>query len=478
MGVKEIITINVGQAGCHIGEAVTKQYVAEANGSLMVNEVPQFSKCFFEEYGEEQVKGAGRGQYKARMMFLDSDPTTVDRIKNDSSCEYYNPDDLRALQVSKATYQDGVICATDFDTTAGEQILNARINKLLEKCDNIDGVIMNYALSGGTGSGLPINILESNVFSKCNVMSFQVWPSNSFSSGPVAKINTVFSLGWHMSSKSAPNANIVVDNEALYNQLQRGGVESPKLRDINQMIALIHSSITLPFRNTKRRGIAANTGLDSFAQNVTSDKLNFITAAYAPITSKSAAESEPPSLEDLFKEVVNPENCFVNYKVDEAADDDKFPDECMHSYQSALFRGREDASDPNRVMDRMQEVCAEMVESRALPMAEYREFNAVSESQNAIATLDESSTFREGKDLTMFANNAALGHVLEKRILVPTRKFNNLYDSNVPFKEHYPLVWEPEWNGRRRAIYDYIDAAKEKITQKRFPPTDTTDEDF
>merc|ERR1711870_71013 len=61
-----------------------------------------------------------------------------------------------------------------------------------------------------------------------------------------------------------------------------------------------------------------------------------------------------------------------------------------------------------------------------------------SESLPAVASIVEGCDLKKGKDLTMFANNAALGHVLEKRILRPTRIFNR---NLPPYNEHYSVVW-------------------------------------
>jgi len=471
MKKKEILTICFGQAGLNIGEAVVKQYDAEAKGALSKNGEPVYGHCFFEECAEGQTKGVQKKQYKARIGGFDSDSSVVDRLlATNVEDGFFHEHALHKLQVSKATYVDGFACIDHFSDGEEGVSVNNTINRLLEPCNDLDGVILNYALSGGTGSGLASAVMElEGIFRKKLKLSFQIWPSNSFSAGPVSKINSVFSLGWHMSKSQeskAPDTNIVVDNEAIYWQLKRAGL-SPTLGNINETIAMVHSSITLPFRKMSG-GIDKASGLQSFRTYVVEGRANFVTAAHT----RGSVEGKPLSLNEMVAKCCDPKNCFINYTVDEAPEGQREPPADMHRYLNVLFRGRENPRDKESKMKRkLNGIRMEAVKSGACRMAPKRSTCCKAEVLSSVASVVPGSNLSEGRDLTMFANNAALGHVLEKRILRPTRIFNR---NLPPYNEHYSVMWG-EWSERRMAIYDYIDATSE-LANPNHQPTDRSGE--
>merc|ERR1719229_1942434 len=117
-------------------------------------------------------------------------------MTSDDMKDYFPLDDMgdfKLLHNSAGTYDVGYLTLDRFDG-----LLTKKIISMMEKCDKLDGVIMNYGLSGGTGSGLSIRLMDTGIFENRDVLSFQVWPSNSFSSGPVSPINTTFALGKHI----------------------------------------------------------------------------------------------------------------------------------------------------------------------------------------------------------------------------------------------------------------------------------------
>lgn len=84
----EIVSLNVGQAGCEIATSVWQLYAAEhnidANGKRSNEQSEEDGcDCFFAE--------TLSGQYVPRTILVDSEPTVVDKIRHSQQKHLFNP---------------------------------------------------------------------------------------------------------------------------------------------------------------------------------------------------------------------------------------------------------------------------------------------------------------------------------------------------------------------------------------------------
>merc|ERR1719471_450328 len=94
--VREVITINIGQAGCQVGNQVWEQYVAEHHierdgwrSSKLADEDNTF-KCFFEE-ADVNHRSDRDARFVPRNIFVDLEPNVVDAIQQGTLKELFHP---------------------------------------------------------------------------------------------------------------------------------------------------------------------------------------------------------------------------------------------------------------------------------------------------------------------------------------------------------------------------------------------------
>ena len=151
--VREVLTLNVGQCGIQLGQAVWEQYCAEhaigVDGKKPGKVTDDSFKCFFEE--------TGAGQYVPRNLMVDLEPNVVDDVKNSKYAKIFQPEFLLGGKEDAANN-----FARGHYTVGKEMIdkVNDRLRKLVDNCDNVQGFVINHSVGGGTGSGLGALILE------------------------------------------------------------------------------------------------------------------------------------------------------------------------------------------------------------------------------------------------------------------------------------------------------------------------------
>merc|ERR1712154_9743 len=89
MGVREVLTVNVGQCGIQLGQAVWEQYCAEhkidVTGKKDDNaDADTTFLCFYEE--------TGAGQYVPRNLMVDLEPNVIDDVKNSKYSKIFHPE--------------------------------------------------------------------------------------------------------------------------------------------------------------------------------------------------------------------------------------------------------------------------------------------------------------------------------------------------------------------------------------------------
>jgi len=153
--MREVLTIEVGQAGIQLGNAIWEQYCAEHsidyNGKRkdVIAVKDDSFKVFFEE--------TGSGQFVPRNLAVDLEPNVIDDVKNGPFAAIFHPEFLVAGK------EDAANNFARGHYTIGKQIIdkvNDRLRKLVDNCDNVMGFVIGHSVGGGTGSGLGALILE------------------------------------------------------------------------------------------------------------------------------------------------------------------------------------------------------------------------------------------------------------------------------------------------------------------------------
>lgn len=135
--MKEIICINIGQAGIQIGNACWELFCLEheiqPDGNIHIDDtVTKDSNNSFNTFFTETKKG----KYVSRSLFIDSEPSVIDEVRTGTSGQLFHPDQLiSGKEDSSSIYSMGnYILSRDLINIA----LN-HIRKLVENCSNLQG---------------------------------------------------------------------------------------------------------------------------------------------------------------------------------------------------------------------------------------------------------------------------------------------------------------------------------------------------
>jgi tubulin alpha len=309
MPTREVLTINVGQAGIQMGNSVWRQYSAEHNikpdGTLYVPDDadPKASDKYFTTFYEE----TGTGQYVPRNITVDLEPTVVDDVRAGIFAQMFHPEFLiNGKEDAANNFARG-------HYTVGKEILdqvNDRLRKLVDNSQNVQGFIINHAVGGGTGSGLGALILERIAvdYRKKSKIGFEVYPSPKLSTCIVEPYNSMLSTHWLLDHTEV---SVVLDNEAIYAICQKGlDIERPSYIDLNKIISKVVSSMTASLRFDGE----LNVDLGEFQTNlVPFPRLHFMTTSLAPVISLKKASHEAQTVREITDHVFQPQNMLVKY---------------------------------------------------------------------------------------------------------------------------------------------------------------------
>jgi tubulin alpha len=176
-----------------------------------------------------------------------------------------------------------------------------RIRRSAEHCSSLQGIILNHASGGGTGSGFGALILETLAGEFGNKPKFSVTVSSSANIGnsTVEPYNAVLAGS---SLTEFADASFLVNNESLYavchKKLQ---MASPSYGNINRVIAQACSSLTASLRFHG----ALNADLQDIQTNlVPFSRLHFLTLSVAPLSSAERTWYESWSVNEITREAI------------------------------------------------------------------------------------------------------------------------------------------------------------------------------
>ena len=318
--MREVLSIQLGQAGVQTGNACWELYCLEhgiAPNGLMAGD-PKKDDAFTTFFHE-----TGSGKFVPRCVFVDLEPNVVDEVRSGAYRELYHPESLiTGKEDASNNYARG-------HYTVGKNISSLvleRIRRQAEQCDKLQGFLSFNAVGGGTGSGLGALILEQIAvdYAKTCKLAFTIYPSPQISTAVVEPYNCVLSTH---SLLEHTDVAFMLDNEALYEMAKRGlDIERPTYTNLNRLVAQVISTLTCSLRFDG----ALNVDLNEFQTNlVPYPRIHFALSSFAPIISAEKAYHEQLTTAEITNRAFEPANMLV--KVDPR--DGKYMSCCL------MFRG-------------------------------------------------------------------------------------------------------------------------------------------
>ncbi|XP_055531196.1 tubulin alpha-8 chain-like [Wyeomyia smithii] len=300
--MREVLSINVGQAGCQIGNACWQLFTLEHGvqpDGTMSEKIPvdENMAAFFQN--------TDSGKVVPRNIFIDLEESVIDDMKNGPYRYLYHPQYMITGKEDAANnYARG-------HYTVGKQIIepvSRAIQKLAEQCDGLQGFLVFHSFGGGTGSGftsLLMQQLAAEYGKKCK-LEFAVYPSPTISTAVVEPYNCVLSTSTTMQNS---DCCFIMDNQATYDicskYLQIG---RPDYAHLNALVAQVVSSATasLRFKGTM------NVDLNEFQTNlVPFPRVHYPLVSYAPLLSANKAQHEFSSIAEITNACFEPPNMMV-----------------------------------------------------------------------------------------------------------------------------------------------------------------------
>ncbi|ODV89878.1 hypothetical protein CANCADRAFT_43583 [Tortispora caseinolytica NRRL Y-17796] len=303
--MREVISINVGQAGCQIGNSCWELYCLEhgiqPDGYLDPTQSSKPGDEGFSTFFSE----SRRGKYVPRTIYVDLEPNVIDEVRTGKYKDLFHPELLISGKEDAANnYARG-------HYTVGKELIDPvmdRIRRVADNCDGLQGFLFTHSFGGGTGSGFGSLILErlSVDYGKKSKLEFAVYPAPQVSTSVVEPYNSV--LATHTTLEQS-DCTFMVDNEAIYDICRRNlDIPRPSYENLNRLIAQVVSSITASLRFDG----SLNVDLNEFQTNlVPFPRIHFPLVTYAPVISRAKVGHEANSVAEITNSCFEPSNQMV-----------------------------------------------------------------------------------------------------------------------------------------------------------------------
>jgi len=297
---RECISLNIGQAGVQVGNACWELYCLE-HGIQPDGQMPPENKSednTFETFFSETESG----KYEARALFVDLEPTIIDKVRTGTFNQLFHPEQLITGEEDAAS-----IYARGHYTVGKElidQVMN-QIRKMADQCTGLQGFLITHSFGGGTGSGFTSLLMErlSVDYGKKTKMEFSIYPAPVLSTSILEPYNSVLTTS---KSLDYSDINFLVGNEAMFDICRHNlDIEQPTYTNLNQLIGQILSSITASLRFDGD----LFTDLSEFQTNlVPYPRIHFPLATYEPVISSKKVSHVQPTVAELTNACFEPVN--------------------------------------------------------------------------------------------------------------------------------------------------------------------------
>ncbi|CAL8084801.1 unnamed protein product [Calicophoron daubneyi] len=326
--MREVIILGFGQAGTQLSNAAWEllclEHGIKPDGLIFDSLSPE--DC---ENNQTFFQDTPTGQQVPRAVILDLEPTVVDEIRTGVYRGLFHPDQLiTSIEDASNNYARGYY---SIGRLISKRFL-AQVRKAVEACDMFQGFFVINSFGGGTGSGFTAHALNQLAceYAKRSKIQVGIYPGCHLSAGIVEPYNSVLTCG---SSMDYSELSILLDNESLYNLCDQClGVPRPTYTDINRIVAVIFSCLTVSLRFES----PLNADLAQLETNlVPYPRIHFPIVSHAPVTSPVRSEHEVYTTCDLTRLLFEPESqmfnvdlakgramsCCIQYRGDIAAQD-------------------------------------------------------------------------------------------------------------------------------------------------------------
>ena len=311
--MKEIISIHIGQTGIQMSSPIWELFCLEHNISLTGEKIKENEKendinnnidnNYIDSYPSIFFQENSKGLLSPRALFIDTEPDIINKIKKSKFKDLYFPNSyFNGKEDSSSNLARGQYLYIKFQNDVEEAL-----RKLIEPCDNIQGIFLYNSLGGGTGSAITSHLLGYICdIPKMTSVSFSIFPSNNFSTTEI--YNTVLSLPKFIEFN---DLCFMLFNELISKICEKFlNIEYPTFDDINLIIAYLVSNIT----STIRFNNQYYTNLNKIISNLSPfPRQHFILSSLAPLIPKEKEYLENYSVDRITNLAFQKEYQMTNY---------------------------------------------------------------------------------------------------------------------------------------------------------------------
>ncbi|KAK4038143.1 tubulin alpha chain [Parachaetomium inaequale] len=303
--MREIISVNVGQAGCQIANSCWELYCLE-HGIQPDGFLTEERKAAEPDHGFSTFfSETGNGKFVPRTIYCDLEPNVVDEVRTGAYRGLFHPEHMiTGKEDASNNYARG-------HYTVGKELIDQvldKVRRVADNCSGLQGFLVFHSFGGGTGSGFGALLMErlSVDYGKKSKLEFCVYPAPQTATSVVEPYNSI--LTTHTTLEHA-DCSFMVDNDAIYDICRRNlGLERPSYENLNRLIAQVVSSITASLRFDG----SLNVDLNEFQTNlVPYPRIHFPLVAYAPVISAAKAAHEANSVQEMTMSCFEPNNQMV-----------------------------------------------------------------------------------------------------------------------------------------------------------------------
>eukprot|EP01084_Bolivina_argentea_P279541 477917_1 len=294
-GGNEIITLCIGQCGVYLGSefysTIMKESKINQNGEFTGNINDINDRLLITRSNTHfMLTNDKTNKYIPRAIFCDLDCAPIDKMRQSFFGSLMATDNFLSSSISQASliwaqghYTDGAECIDEF---------REKIRNSIEICDFLQGFQTIHGISGGVGGGFG-SLLHSKLrddYPDKISSAYTVYPSQSFydeRNTNLVVYNTILTI--HQMIENI-DLCFIIDNGKVLNALKNNiGLKKCSMNDINSLLGMGLSGVTMPFRFDSEPSV--NSNMRSMCRNFVSfPRMHFVSFGISPFISPKVTE--------------------------------------------------------------------------------------------------------------------------------------------------------------------------------------------